>query len=160
SGRDGCRENQNHPIKVGAEPTFGYRADGYDGVESCPKLEPRLNKQLRTSNIPAQHSSFAGTERTRILCGRPTRGRRAVATLHPSCHIFSDSLAEIFEGHAQAVIKFYSGLPAQQGASLSDVGAALLGIILREIFVANLAARAGDGDNTLRALQNCELVGV
>src|SRR6185437_3026269 len=69
--------------------------------------------------------------------------------LRPSGYIFSDGLAEIIQGHAQALIKLYFRLPAEDGASLGDVGTALFGVILRESFVANLAAGPRDRDNAL-----------
>src|SRR6185437_12807808 len=78
--------------------------------------------------------------------------------LRPSGNIFSDGLAEIIQGHAQALIKLYFRLPAEEGASLGDVGTALFGVILRESFVANLAAGPRDGDNALRAFEDGELV--
>src|SRR5579863_10763548 len=43
-----------------------------------------------------------------------------------------DARLEIVEGEAEAFGEFHFGLPVEDAAGLGDVGAALLGIVLRE----------------------------
>jgi len=52
---------------------------------------------------------------------------------------FRDSLAEIFKRQVKTFIKLHFWFPAEQHTGLGDIGAALPGIVLRKLFMANPA---------------------
>src|SRR5579871_6769376 len=66
------------------------------------------------------------------------------ALLAGGCGFFRYRLLEIFQRAAQAFFELDFRLPAEQRAGFADVGPPLLGIVLRQRFVGNLAFRAGD----------------
>src|SRR6266852_396262 len=68
--------------------------------------------------------------------------------------------AEIIQGQAQAGFEVGFRFPAEQSSGFGDVGATLLGIILGQGFVADLALRCRDRQYVAGTFQDGELGGV
>src|SRR5580698_4451007 len=96
---------------------------------------------LREANAPLRKKEF----------------KRCSALKH---FFFQHRFLKIIQRHSQPGFEVDLRFPSQQGSCLCYIGLALLGVILRQRFVAKFAFRAGYRKHALGASENRELSGI
>ena len=105
---------------------------------------------------------YAGPKQGRCLFhGQGAPSKSAAQTSAQNLRLvgfFRDGFLEVVERQAEAGFQIDLRFPSQQLSRFGDVGTALLGIILRQRFIANSALRSRHLQHQLRTFQNRELV--
>src|SRR4051794_26657143 len=71
---------------------------------------------------------------------------------------FGYGVFEVVERQLQSLLQLNLGFPSEQTLCFRDIRTPLLGIVLRDWFVLDLALRSDYFEHAFRALQDCELV--